>query len=231
LFLFLGFAALSLSLGLVYSPAPLAMVAGAILLYLCWPAPSARPLRQLLLFAPLLALLPLLHALSWRGLEGAWRWPWTLVPGGWIRGLLAAARLALWILLAARILDRLRPADLMARLPRRPALARLLLSGLLAFSWLELIHREAWLLERAWRARLRGGEGPARIAVWPRLMLPLFRNLIARGDQLADSLAMRRFPLRWAGRPQPALDWRDAPPAALALAVLAWSLWRGRSLS
>ncbi len=111
------------------------------------------------------------------------QFPWYFGPDGLRWGLTGAARMGLWILVSARCLESLHPAALLARLPRDRRWARRLLVPLLAFSFLDLMIREAWLLERAWRAR--GGAGASgglgRAAHWPSLILPLFRNLLARG--------------------------------------------------
>ncbi|MBN2169949.1 MAG: hypothetical protein JW819_01355 [Candidatus Krumholzibacteriota bacterium] len=215
------FAAASLVVGLAWSPARLALAAAAITVLLAWPRPSRRPLRALLTFAPLLALIPLFHVLPWRGFAGAGRWPWAYDPAAWPRGLLAAARMGLWILLTARTLDRLHPAACLAALPRRPRLARLALAPLLALSLLELSLREAFLLERAWRARGGAGRGRLRAAHWPSLLVPLFRNVLGRADALADSLRLRRFPARWAAPVAAGPGAGDLLPAALAAAALA----------
>jgi len=203
-----AFLGASLAVGLAWTPGALAAAAAGVLLLLLLPAPSAFAWRALARFAPLLVLVPLLHALDWRGF-GAWPALWQLERAGLRSGALAALRLALWILISERTLERLQPAALLARLPVSPRLARLALAPLLAVGWFELALGEAFLLERAWRARGGGG----RLAHWPALLLPLFRNLLARGDALADSLALRRFPERWAGAPRPLPAPRELLPA------------------
>jgi hypothetical protein len=90
---------------------------------------------------------------------------------------------------------------------------------------LELALRESWLLERAWRARAGKGRRPH----WPALILPLFRNLLARSETLSESLALRRFPQRWAGNPAPALRPVDLAPALLGTAALLAVIFLGRS--
>lgn len=193
-----AFLSASLAVGLAWSgPALAAAAAGALLLVLL-PRPGLLAWRGLARFAPLVLLVVLLQGLDWQGFA-AWPALWQLERAGFGRGLQAALRLALWILISARTLERLHPAALLARLPASPRAARLALAPLLAVGWLELALGEAFLLERAWRARGGGG----RLAHWPSLLLPLFRNLLARGDALADSLALRRFPARWAGAPRP----------------------------
>lgn len=222
-----AFVLLSLAIGLAWTPAQLAAAIAGVLLVLLLPAPGGAAWRALARFAPLLALVPLLHGLDWRGFA-AGPLPWRVDPQGLERGLLAALRLGLWILISMRTLERLHPAALLARLPASPRLARLWLAPLLAFSWLELAYREAFLIERAWRARGgAGGRGPAA-AQWPALLLPLFRNLLARGDALADSLTLRRFPARWAGSPRPAPAPAELLPLAAAVAACAGVLWLRR---
>jgi len=222
-----AFLLLSLGVGLAWTPGQLApAIAGALLLLLL-PAPGGAAWRALARFAPLLALVPLLHALDWRGFS-AGPLPWRFEAAGLRQGLLVALRLGLWILISMRTLERLHPAALLARLPASPRLARLWLAPLLALGWLELAYREAFLLERAWRARGgAGGRGPAA-AQWPALLLPLFRNLLARGDALADSLTLRRFPARWAGAPRPAPAPSELLPLLAAAAAFAAVLWLRR---
>lgn len=221
----LGFVLLSLALALAGPPAQLLPAGVALAALLLLPRPRVDALRVLLGFLPLLVLLPLLRALDWRGF-GDGPWPWRLAAAGWSQGLQLALRLALWILISALTLTRLHPAALLARLPASPRLARLWLAPLLALSWLSLTLREAWLLERAWRAR--GGRRGWRAAHWPSLLLPLFRNLLARGDALADSLTLRRFPDRWAGRARPRPRPVEFLPALLAAAALLGLLWMQR---
>ena len=215
------FAAASLAVGLAWTPPRLALAAALVVLLAVWPRPGRRPLRALLAFAPLLVLIPLFHVLPWRGFAGAWRWPWAYDAGAWPRGLAAAARMGLWLLLTARTLDRLHPAACLASLPRRPRLARMALAPVLALSLLELSLREAFLLERAWRARGGAGQGRLGAAHWPSLLVPLFRGVLGRADTLADSLRLRRFPERWAAPTARAPGAGDLLPAILAAAALA----------
>ena len=217
----ISFAALSISVGLAWTTGRLAACALAVGFYLIWPSPSARPLRILLRFLPLLLLVPLLSLFAWRGFDGQLRSPWLFLPDALPRGLAGAARMGLWILVSARCLESLHPAALLARLPRSARWARRLLVPLLAFSFLDLMIREAWLLERAWRARGGAGRvGGGRLAAhWPSLILPLFRNLLARADTLAEALELRRFPDRWAGAPARGILRRDLYPAIFAALV------------
>ena len=221
---FLAFLLLSAAIGLSADPAALGACALGVLFLVLWPRPSLRPLQGLLAFAPLLLAIPFFHLLDWRGFQGSWRLPWVLQMNALGRGLLAAGRMGLWILLAARTLDHLHPAALMARLPSRSRWARRCLAPVLALSWLDLMIREAWLLERAWRAR----GGSWRWAALPALLVPLFRNLLARSETLAESLSLRRFPERWAASPAIRLSWREAPALAVCAAVLIWQLSWGR---
>lgn len=210
-----AFLASSLAVGLAWSAAALAAAAAGALLLVLVPRPGRLAWRALARFAPLVVLVVLLQALDWRGLS-AWPALWQLDRAGLGRGAQAALRLALWILISARTLERLHPAALLARLPASPRGARLALAPLLAVGWLELALGEAFLIERAWRAR--GGSG--RFAHWPSLLLPLFRNLLARGDALADSLVLRRFPERWAGAPRPRPSPGDLLPVLAGGAAL-----------
>ncbi len=219
-----AFLLLSLGVGLAWTPRQLLPAIAGVLLLLLLPAPGGAAWRALARFAPLLVLVPLLHGLAWRGFA-AGPLPWRFDVGGLERGLLAALRLGLWILVSMRTLERLHPAALLARLPASPRLARLWLAPLLALSWLELAYREAFLLERAWRARGGGGGRGPVAAQWPALLLPLFRNLLARGDALADSLTLRRFPERWAGSPRPAPAPGELLPLLAAAAAFAAVLW------
>ncbi|MCP4546163.1 MAG: hypothetical protein GY835_06830 [bacterium] len=219
-FLILTFCAVSLSIGFAWTPDKLLVVTIGVGLFLGWPAPNLRPLKVLLGFLPLLLLVPLMHCLVWRGFgEGLpWRWEPTRVT----LGLTAAARLALWILISARAIGRLHPAACLARLPRNNRFARLMLAPMLALSCLSLMVREAFLLERAWRARggMRGRN--LRAAHWPSLLLPLFRNLLARSESMADSLQVRGFPERWAGSPLAPPRAGDILPSLMSILLLIW---------
>lgn len=221
----LVFAALSLSVGLSWTPKQLLPALIGALVYLFLPFPAFRSWRAATAFAPLLLLLPLFHVLDWVGFAEGSRLPWRYDATGWSRGLQLTLRLSLWILISARSLERLHPAALLSRLPRNPRLARILLAPLLALSWLELVLREAWLLERGWRSRGGASGGRWRGAHWPSLILPLFRNVLARGDTLAEALTLRRFPERWAGAPRRAPGASDLLPALGALALLLITLW------
>ncbi len=225
----LAFALLSLAVGLAWTPLQLLPALLGTLCYLLRPLPVFRAYRAVLVFLPLLLLLPLIHLLDWVGFAAEGSIPWRIEPAGFGRGLQMSLRLGLWILISARSIERLHPAALLARLPRRPRLARLMLAPMLALSWLELILREAWLLERAWRARggLSGADGRRRLpgAHWPSLLLPLFRNVMARADTLAEALEIRRFPERWAGAPRLPRTGADLLPPLGALIVLLLTLW------
>lgn len=224
------FALLSLSVGMAWTLRQLLPAVAGCLLWLLWPGPRFSAWPSLRPFLPLLLLVPLFHIMDWVGFALADPLPWRYAPEGWGRGLQLALRLGLWILISARSLERLHPAALLARLPRQPRLARRLLAPLLALSWLELSLREAWLLERAWRSRGGAGRGLARRAMhWPSLLLPLFRNLLARGDTLAAALAIRRFPTRWAGAPRQGASLSDLLSALAALALLLLTLWIRRT--
>ena len=105
-----------------------------------------------------------------------------------------------------------------------------MLVPMLAVSFLGLMTREAFLLERGWQAR--GGAGRKGRwylgAHWPSLILPLFRNLMARGDTLAEALELRSFPNRWAGRPAPRVRAGDLIPTLLTLLLLIYMMrWGG----
>jgi energy-coupling factor transporter transmembrane protein EcfT len=219
----LAFALLSLAVGLAWTPRQLLPALLGSLLYLVLPLPAFRAYRAVLAFLPLLLLLPLFHLLDWVGFAAEGVLPWRIEAAGLARGLQLSLRLGLWILISARSIERLHPAALLARLPRRPRLARMMLAPLLALSWLELILREAWLLERAWRAR--GGVRRLSGAHWPSLLLPLFRNVMARADILAEALEIRRFPERWAGAPSRERGAADLLPPLGALIVLLVTLW------
>ena len=220
--LLLAFAALSLAVGFAWTWPRLLAASAAVLLWLLWPAPSRRPWRGLLFFLPMILLVPLLHGLQWRGFAGGL--PWTWESAALLRGTQSALRLALWILVSARALERLGGSACMIRLPRNRRLARFFLAPVLALACLELSLREAWLLERAWRAR-GGLEGRNwRAAHWPSLILPLFRNLLARADGLAESLELRRFPSLWAGEALRLPGLGDILPLVPVLVLLIW-LW------
>ncbi len=221
----LAFALLSLAVGLAWTPRQLLPALLGSLLYLFMPSPAFRAYRSVLAFLPLLVILPLFHLLDWVGFSAEGLLPWRVDSAGLGRGLWISLRLALWILISARSIERLHPAALLARLPRSPRLARMMLAPLLALSWLELILREAWLLERAWRSR--GGLGSRRLpgAHWPSLLLPLFRNVMAQADTLAEALEIRRFPDRWAGAPRQMHGATDLLPPLGALIVLLLTLW------
>ncbi len=218
-----AFLLLALAVGLSWTWDRLALSATGVLLFLLLPRPSTRPWLLLARFAPLLALVMLIHIFSWRGFgEGA---PWRYDAGGWLRGLLALSRFAFWILLSARVLESLHPAALMSRLPRNPKLARWALVPVMAISFLDFFLREAFLLEKAWRAR--GGD-TLRKAHWPALLLPLFRGMFARGETLAEALAVRGFPEGWAGGEK--LPWRAASLIRFAGAALVLALVWARPL-
>ncbi len=209
-----AFLLLALAVGLSWTWLRLAASGAGVLIFLFLPRPSSRPWTLILRFSPLLIIVMLIHVFPWRGFgEGL---PWTHDSTGWTRGLLALSRFALWILLSARVLEGLHPAALMARLPKNPHLARWALVPVMAFGFLDFFLREAFLLEKAWRAR--GGVSGLRKSHWPSLLLPLFRGMLARGDTLAESLALRRFPERWAGGAK--LPWRVSSLARFGIAAL-----------
>jgi energy-coupling factor transporter transmembrane protein EcfT len=223
-----GFAALSLAIGFAWTPDRLPPVAAGVAIWLLLPRPAWRPLLVSLRFLPLLLLVPLLHCVIWQGWQGGSPLGWD--SSRWTTGLMASVKIAMWILVSARALDRLHPADLLARLPRHPRLARVMLVPMLAVSFLGLMTREAFLLERSWQAR--GGAGRKGRwylgAHWPSLILPLFRNLMARGDTLAEALELRSFPNRWAGRPAPRVRVGDLIPTLLTLLLLIYMMrWGG----
>ncbi len=221
------FVALSLAVGMAWTPRQLLPATAGALIYLFLPSPVFRSWRAPLAFLPLLLLLPLFHVLDWVGPSEGRLMPWRYDATGWSRGLQLTLRLSLWILISARSLERLHPAALLSRLPRNPRLARRLLAPLLALSWLELVLREAWLLERGWRARggIGARGGGLRGAHWPSLILPLFRNVLARGDTLAEALTLRRFPERWAGAPRGAPGAGDLLPFVGAVILLLITIW------
>jgi len=227
--LLVAFALLSLAIGLAWTPGRLVVAAVGVLALTLWPEPSPRPLRVLAGFVPLLVLVPVFHLLAWRGFGGEARLPWTWDASALSSGFISAARMALWILISARVIGRLHPAAFLARLPARPRLARSAIPMVLALSFLDLLIREAWLLERARRARGLSRGGARRALHWPALLLPLFRNVLARADTLADALVLRRFPERWAGHPLPRASAGDLFSAALALAALLAVLMMGGS--
>jgi energy-coupling factor transporter transmembrane protein EcfT len=218
-----AFLLLALAVGISWTWDRLTLSAIGVLFFLLLPRPSARPFLLLARFTPLLILVMLIHAFPWRGFEGGI--PWRYDAGGWLRGLLALSRFAFWILLSARALESLHPAALMSRLPSNPRLARWALVPVMAFSFLDFFLREAFLLEKAWRARGGASGRSSKRAHWPALLLPLFRGMLARGETLAEALAVRRFPERWAGGAK--LPWRGASLARLAAAaivlILVWS--------
>ncbi len=218
-----AFLLLAVAVGISWTWDRLALSAMGVLFFLLLPRPSARPFLLLARFTPLLILVMLIHAFPWRGFEGGI--PWRYDAGGWLRGLLALSRFAFWILLSARALEGLHPAALMSRLPANPRLARWALVPVMAFSFLDFFLREAFLLEKAWRARGGASGRSSNRAHWPALLLPLFRGMLARGETLAEALAVRRFPERWAGGAK--LPWRGASLARLAAAaivlILVWT--------
>jgi len=214
--LMLAFFLLAIAVGISWTWDRLALSAIGVLFFLILPRPNAGPFFLLARFTPLLILVMLIHAFPWRGFEGGF--PWRYDAGGWLRGLLALSRFAFWILLSARALEGLHPAALMSRLPTNPRFARWALVPVMAFSFLDFFLREAFLLEKAWRARGGAFGRRSKRAHWPALLLPLFRSMLARGETLAEALAVRRFPARWAGGAK--LPWRALSITRLAGAVL-----------
>jgi len=211
----LAFLMLALAVGFSWTWSRLAVAAAGAIVFLLLPRPGGRPWRLLLGFSPLLVVVFILHLFPWRGFAAGF--PFAFDGTAWPRGLMAFSRFGLWILLSARALEGLHPAALMARLPSKAVLARWALVPVMAFGFLDLFLREAFHLEKAWRSR-GGARGGLRAAAWPALLLPLFRGMITRADTLAESLAIRRFPERWAGgRPLP---WRPASLVRMALAAL-----------
>jgi hypothetical protein len=216
--LMVAFLFLALAVGLSWTWMRLAASSAGVLVFLILPRPSLRALGLLLRFLPLLIIVMLIHVFPWRGFgEGL---PWFHDSSGWMRGLLALSRFALWIILSARVLEGIHPAALMSHLPRNPRLARWALVPVMAFGFLDFFLREAFLLEKAWRAR--GGSNSLRHSHWPSLLLPLFRGMLSRGDRLAESLALRSFPRRWAGGEK--LRWSVSSLSRFAIALLILAL-------
>ncbi|MDP6419563.1 MAG: energy-coupling factor transporter transmembrane component T [Candidatus Krumholzibacteria bacterium] len=202
--LFLAFLFFSVSIARAASLGSLGIPALALFLFHLFPSPSFRSLRMLPVFLPLLVLASLFSLLEWTGMSSGVI-PWSIRAGAIPQSLLQVSRFLLWILLVSRCLELFSPLSLMSRLPRGRRWARLALMPILAFSFLDLFFAEAHSLRSAWLARGGGG----RKAHWPSLLLPLFRGMLSRAEQLSESLAMRRFPDSWAGSSLRPLQWRD----------------------